>query len=143
MQKIYTIGYEGKTLEEFLKTLKNAGVTFLVDVRENPNSRKKGFSKQILSETLNNQDIKYKHFAKLGTPKDIRLEYQSSGNIDFLFEHYRNYLKQNPEYIDNLLDEIGDNCACLMCFEKLATQCHRLVITEYLFINHGAAIKHL
>ncbi|MEN6328638.1 MAG: DUF488 domain-containing protein, partial [Syntrophomonas sp.] len=59
--KIYTIGYEGKTVDEFLRVLEKAKISIVIDVRENPNSRKKGFSKKILSETLNNNGIQYRH----------------------------------------------------------------------------------
>jgi len=142
LDKIYTIGYEGKDFDEFLKLLQKAKISILIDVRENPNSRKKGFSKRILSEALKKEGIEYKHFAELGTPKDIRKVYQSNGNIDFLLDEYRNYLEENPKYIANLLEEIGDNDACLMCFEKLPVHCHRLVIAEYLY-QQGMAIKHL
>jgi len=143
MEKIFTIGYEGKTPDEFLKVLKEAEISIVVDVRENPASRKKGFSKKTLSATLNDNGIQYRHIAELGTPKDIRVEYQNSGNIERLLEQYRTYLTENPLNINILLDAIGNNTACIMCFEKLASQCHRLVITEYLYLNHGVAINHL
>lgn len=141
--KIYTIGYEGKTVDEFLRVLEKAKISIVIDVRENPNSRKKGFSKKILSETLNNNGIQYRHIAELGTPKKIRIEYQNSGNIDRLLNEYRNYLAENPEHIRTLMDAIGDKSACLLCLEKLPTQCHRLVISEYLYLNQGMAINHL
>ncbi len=143
MEKIFTIGYEGKTPDEFLKVLKEAEISIVVDVRENPASRKKGFSKKTLSATLNDNGIQYRHIAELGTPKDIRVEYQNSGNIERLLEQYRTYLTENPLNINILLDAIGNNTACIMCFEKLASQCHRLVITEYLYLNHEVAINHL
>lgn len=143
MEKIYTIGYEGKTPDEFLKVLEKAEISIVIDVRENPASRKKGFSKKALSEILNDNGIQYRHIAELGTPKDVRIEYQNSGNIVRLLEQYRAYLAENPVHIKTLVDAIGCNTACLMCFEKLPTQCHRFVISEYLYLNHGVAINHL
>ena len=111
MEKIFTIGYEGKTPDEFLKVLKEAEISIVVDVRENPASRKKGFSKKTLSATLNDNGIQYRHIAELGTPKDIRVEYQNSGNIERLLEQYRTYLTENPLNINILLDAIGNNTA--------------------------------
>ena len=143
MGKIYTIGYEGKTIDEFLRVLEKTKISIVIDVRENPNSRKKGFSKKILSENLNDNGIQYRHIAELGTPKDIRVEYQTSGNIERLLDQYRIYLAENPEHINTLMDAIGNDTACLLCFEKLPTQCHRLVISEYLYLNKGMAINHL
>ncbi len=40
-----TIGYEGRSLENYLNELLRSGVTLLCDVRRNPLSRKYGFSK--------------------------------------------------------------------------------------------------
>jgi uncharacterized protein (DUF488 family) len=143
VEKIYTIGYEGKTTNEFLKILHEANISLVIDVRENPNSRKKGFSKKALSEILKNDGILYKHIVELGTPKEIRNEYQVNGNIECLLNQYRTYLIENPEHIETLLNTIADNSACLMCFEKLPIQCHRFVIAEYIYLNQGMAIKHL
>lgn len=143
VEKIYTIGYEGKTSDEFIKELEKTQISIVIDVRENPNSRKKGFSKKILAETLSEKGIQYKHIAELGTPKDIRLEYKNNGDIERLLNQYRIYLDENPEYIEKLLDAIGNNSACLLCFEKYAAKCHRFIISEYLYLNQGMAIKHL
>lgn len=143
MERIYTIGYEGKTIEELLKILKRAKISIVIDVRENAASRKKGFSKKPLSEILNNNGIRYEHMIKLGTPKEIRLEYKKTGDINYLIDQYRVYLKENPEHIEYLLKAIGKNPTCLLCFEKLPTQCHRIVIAEELYLNQGMAINHL
>lgn len=126
-----------------MKVLHEANISIVIDVRENPNSRKKGFSKKALSEILRNDGILYKHIVELGTPKEIRSEYQANGNIECLLNQYRTYLTENPEHIETLLNTIADNSACLMCFEKLPTQCHRFVIAEYIYLNQGMAIKHL
>ena len=50
--RILTIGYEGASVEGFLQTLKASGVTQLLDVRELPLSRRKGFSKNALASML-------------------------------------------------------------------------------------------
>lgn len=140
--KICTIGYEGRNYEEFIELMRKEKISILIDIRENTNSRKKGFSKKALVESLRNEGIEYKHLAELGAPKHIRIAYKSSGNIEDLLNGYRNYLNDNPEYINNLLEEIGDKDACLMCFERLPINCHRLVIAEYLY-QKGVEVKHL
>ena len=43
--RIFTIGYEGATVAEFLAALKEAGVERVIDVRALPLSRRPGFSK--------------------------------------------------------------------------------------------------
>ena len=52
MKKLFTIGYEGAALDDFMRTLKTAKVDVLLDVRELPMSRRKGFSKTVLGGAL-------------------------------------------------------------------------------------------
>ncbi|MDP2877672.1 MAG: DUF488 domain-containing protein, partial [Holophaga sp.] len=47
-----TFGYEGLTIEAFIARLKESGVRTIIDVRELPLSRKKGFSKKAFAEAL-------------------------------------------------------------------------------------------
>lgn len=69
---IRTIGYEGSTIEHFIAALRHAEIDVLIDVRELPLSRKKGFSKNQLAEILAKADIEYVHLRGLGDPKDGR-----------------------------------------------------------------------
>ena len=48
---IVSVGYEGRTAEELVTALVDAGVSTLVDVRENAISRKSGMSKRALAVT--------------------------------------------------------------------------------------------
>ena len=49
----FTIGYEGRAIDEYMNLLLENHVKVLCDVRKNPISRKRGFSKTALSEELN------------------------------------------------------------------------------------------
>jgi uncharacterized protein (DUF488 family) len=49
MTALFTIGYEGAALDDFLATLKAARVSTLLDIREAPVSRRPGFSKRELA----------------------------------------------------------------------------------------------
>ena len=51
-QPLFTIGYEGATPDRLIETLREAGETTLVDVRELANSRRPGFAKRALSQSL-------------------------------------------------------------------------------------------
>jgi uncharacterized protein (DUF488 family) len=66
--KLFTIGYEGATMGEFLAALQAAGVERLIDVRAVPNSRRPGFSKTPLRNALAEVGIEYVHLRALGTP---------------------------------------------------------------------------
>ncbi len=65
MNTIYTIGYQGVNIDEFVKCLKNNGIEILADVRQRPYSRKAGFSKQALSSRLSEVGIAYASISKL------------------------------------------------------------------------------
>ena len=62
-KQIFTFGYEGLALDVFLTRLKQAGVETIIDVRANPLSRKRGFSKRGLAAALQEVGI-----ARMGKP---------------------------------------------------------------------------
>src|SRR3954467_7185892 len=70
--RIFTIGYEGATMDDFLAALKAAGVERLIDVRALPLSRRPGFSKSPLRAALEEVGVEYVHLKALGTPPDGR-----------------------------------------------------------------------
>src|SRR5215212_5881221 len=70
--RIFTIGYEGATVGEFLAALQQAGVERVIDVRALPLSRRPGFSKSPLRAALEEARIKYVHLKALGTPAEGR-----------------------------------------------------------------------
>jgi uncharacterized protein (DUF488 family) len=69
---LFTIGYEETTAESFLKKLESAGVQMVFDIRELPQSRIPGFSKNALSEKLRRKGIDYLHVRELGSPRELR-----------------------------------------------------------------------
>src|SRR5690606_37010821 len=69
---LFTIGYEAAALPEVIGKLKAAGVGILVDVRAVAASRRPGFSKTILRDSLEAEGIAYEHLRGLGTPRSGR-----------------------------------------------------------------------
>ena len=141
-QTIFTIGYESRDINKFIARLKAHGVRQVIDVREKPMSRKKGFSKTALRERLKEDDIEYIHMPKLGSPSDIRHEYKNGGSEPSFFEKYRSYLRTVPEEVD-ILDEYA-SClpSALMCFELSFVHCHRKIIAKEME-NLGYSVVHL
>jgi uncharacterized protein (DUF488 family) len=80
-RQLFTIGYEGTRLPEFLNELTAAGVQTLVDVRELPQSRIPGYSKTALSAALKQKGIEYIHMRELGSPRELRHELRENGNF--------------------------------------------------------------
>lgn len=131
--KLLTIGYEGASAEDFIATLKYKNVAILIDVRELPLSRKKGFSKNRLRELLEAEGIEYLHIKQLGDPKPGRVAARAGDFSEFrrIFgEHIG--LQKTREALQNILPLIEAGGACLLCFERCHSQCHRSIVAEEL-----------
>lgn len=131
---LFTMGYEGCTLEKYIHRLITNDVHVLVDVRKNAFSMKYGFSKSILEKACTGVNIKYIHVPELGIESEKRKELATQQDYDILFEDYeRTTLKKNWDYllkVRSILDE--KHRICLICFEKDPKQCHRTRIAKAL-----------
>lgn len=139
---VYTAGYEGKSIDEFVGRLRDHGITVLVDIRELPISRKPGFSKSAIRNVLNEANIDYVHLRELGSPRTIRKELRASGDYPRFFALYRNHLEGQDQAFKELISLVTQNIACLMCFEEEPRLCHRSVVVEKLY-NGGIEVRHL
>jgi uncharacterized protein (DUF488 family) len=124
---LFTIGYEKRSLEEFLGLLVQAGVTALVDARETALSRKPGFSKRPLSEALAERGIEYVHAKFAGNPKWLR---ESATTHAETLALYDRYLAEHPEVMEAFEELVGGlqrngKEVRIMCFERRPEDCHR------------------
>ena len=142
MKGLFTIGYENSTLGDFIATLRAARVTLLLDVRELPLSRKKGFSKRALSEAVQGVGISYRHERDLGSPKTLRQQLHSDGDYAQFFSSFSKYLKQQSPLLTELATNLHGNVA-LMCFERDPATCHRSIVARQLELLVGLKTKHL
>jgi uncharacterized protein (DUF488 family) len=140
--RIYTIGYEGTTMDEFLAALKAAGVERLIDVRALPLSRRPGFSKTPLRGALEAAGIEYVHLNALGTPAEGRSAARA-GRHDDLERIYAAQLEL-PEAIvqgAQMLELAAEKPSALLCFEREPEHCHRsLLLTA---VAPDAQVAHL
>lgn len=128
---VFTIGYEERTIKEFVERLKRNNITVLIDVREIPASRKPGFSKSRLSEILRNNDINYIHMKDLGSPKPLRKKLQQNNDYKSFFLEYRTYIDSKTEIVEELYKAVvSRETSCLMCMERLPEYCHRKIVAE-------------
>ena len=123
----FTIGYEGSSLEGYLNRLIKYSVKTLVDVRRNPLSRKYGFSKKTLSDTVKKLGIGYVHIPELGIASNRRQELNTQADYDRLFNSYeKQELKQNGKALQDLFDIfLKDKRVAITCFEAQVCMCHR------------------
>ena len=142
---LFTIGYEGRDLEEFTDRLKNFGVETLVDVRDIPLSRKKGFSKSPLSQYLQEVGIEYIHIKPLGSPKELREKVKEDGDYEYFYQEFSDYIQSQQESIETLYQIVINNNACIMCYERDPHNCHRLVVAEEVKKRdgNGLVVQHI
>ncbi len=142
---LFTSGYEGLELEDFIEQLKENNVQVLIDIRERPLSRKKGFSKKSLTEALALENIDYLHLKELGSPSELRKKLREDKDYSYFFEEFSNYLSSKSESLLEVLEVIQNSISCLLCYEKRHEECHRkLVVEELLQMNSDEiSVKHL
>jgi uncharacterized protein (DUF488 family) len=134
--RIYTIGYEGSTVAELLAALEQAGVERVIDVRAVPNSRRPGFSKNLLRNALAEVGIAYVHLRALGTPAEGRAAARA-GRMDELERIYAGQLEL-PEAIAQgaeMLELAKEKPSALLCYEREPRGCHRTLLLRSLAPN--------
>ena len=144
MTALFTIGYEGKTLPEFLGELEAAGIQLLIDVRAVAASRRPGFSKTALSGALKERGIDYLHLRPLGTPAAGR-QAARKGRTGEMRAIYAGQL-ETPEAelaFAKAISEARERRAALLCFEKDAPRCHRAMLAERMAAEASFEIKDL
>lgn len=130
---VFTLGYEGLSIEDYVNKLIQNDVKLVCDIRRNPISRKFGFSKKRFSEILAKLSIEYRHFPDLGIDSKDRKSLVSESDYQKLFETYRKNLpkqEQSIQAIEELL--ISQKRIALICFEAQHTFCHRHSLCELL-----------
>lgn len=140
---IFTIGYEGLDIDAFMALLQRHGVETVVDIRELPLSRKRGFSKKALASTLQLGGFDYLHLARLGCPRPVRNQYRTDGDWTRYTKDFMVYLDTQHEAITELAERAAQaNCA-LLCYEADFRQCHRAMVAEALSRHCGAMVHHV
>lgn len=128
--RIYSVGYEGMTLDALVDRLSGARVSVLVDVRLNPVSRKPGFSKKRLTQALRDAGIEYIHEKDLGNPQDNRDSFRN-GDGEAGRSRMRSMLNNGGgEALDRLVHLASKQRVAVLCVERDHSGCHRDVITD-------------
>jgi len=145
MAILYTIGYEGLSLEQFIGKLIANEVQAVVDVRELPLSRKRGFSKTRLSEALRDVGIGYRSVRTLGSPRALRYELRKTQDWDTFSVRFEKYLDDQGSDLAELVEHAYIESTCLMCFERDSSLCHRSIVADRAvsLADNGLSPKHL
>jgi uncharacterized protein (DUF488 family) len=142
---VFTLGYEQRSINEFVDLLEGQEIDVLVDVRETAWSHKPGFSKAALSKAVARAGIEYNHFHWVGNPKWIRSIAETHEEcLDF----YREYIETVDGLVDGFIEFIVDLLdrglrVCLVCYERHPGDCHRGVLAEFLEKRGDLDVHHI
>jgi uncharacterized protein (DUF488 family) len=144
MTPVQTIGYEATTIGRVVQTLRDAGTELLIDVRAVASSRKPGFSKRQLAAALDEAGIAYVHLQGLGTPKPGR-DAVRAGHPERMIPIYNEHMRSDRAQAE-LAQARGlarERRACLLCYERDHTMCHRRLVAELMTQQTGQPVEHL
>jgi len=128
---VFTVGYEGRDINELVGLLQRHGVQLLIDVRLNAISRRRGFSKAALAEALENAGITYVHERGLGNPKENREGFRT-GRLS-AHRRYAMHLQANgADAVARVTDLAKAASTALLCVEREPACCHRTAVAERL-----------
>lgn len=140
--QILTFGYSGHSLDSFLTKLQQHGVEVVVDVRRNPVSRKKGFSKTALSQFLAANGVEYVHQKDLGVPQDLRRELRDGTcELGYYLNAFGAYLDDQTSLLDELYHSAIERRCCLLCVEEHPSECHRSVVADKVISRNGHQVE--
>ncbi len=157
-RELTTIGVYGFTVEDFLRTLREADVRLLLDVRQRRGVRGREYAwanSKRLQAALEGAGIEYRHHPELAPTTELRrLQYAED---DRRGVGKRSRAELAPAYRERYVTEILDQAdldavaaslpsagaAALLCVERDPEACHRSLVAERLGAEHGMAVKHL
>ncbi len=146
MESIYTLGHSTRTIDEFIKLLREHSLEMLVDVRRFPGSRRHPqFNKGNLERSLEDAQIRYKHLEELGgrrgepAPDSPNNGWKVNG-----FRPYADHINtaEGRAAIENLLKFLAEHRSAIMCAESLPWKCHRQIIADVL-VARGIDVYHI
>jgi uncharacterized protein (DUF488 family) len=146
--EVYTIGHSTRSQEELIGLLKETGVACLVDVRSFPRSRTNPqFNADRLAGALERAGIGYRHMKALGGRRGAQDLGRPSPNGLWRQEAFRNYADYALTAafgfaLGELRAMARQKRLAVMCAEALWWQCHRRIITDYLFAA-GDEVLHI
>jgi uncharacterized protein (DUF488 family) len=133
MPYVLTIGYRGKSLDEFIGLLRAHEVDMVIDVRLRNTSHLAGYTKRddlafLLGEGFG---IAYEHHPELAPADEILSAYQQDKDWDAYERAFA------PLLLERGMAEVGRDILsrarrpCLLCAETTAEQCHRRLVAEH------------
>jgi uncharacterized protein (DUF488 family) len=153
--KVVTIGVYGFDAESFLRKLRQADVSVLLDLRQRRGVRGHEYAwanSQRLQAALAEAGIAYEHHTELAPTTDMRQAQYAEDDRQGVGKRSRQVLADvyARRYTAEILDKAdlapiasGDGVAALFCVEADAEACHRSLVAERLSRMYGVEVEHL
>lgn len=138
--ELFTIGYQGRELAEVIAMLSAAGIDRVIDIRELPLSRRRGFSKTPLGEALREAGIEYMHMRAAGNP--YRKQKDELPREELLAK-YERHIAHAVDVVDLVVDAARGHRAALLCYELEPHECHRSMLAPRVAKKLGCAVRDL
>jgi uncharacterized protein (DUF488 family) len=147
---VYTIGYGGRNLEEFLEILRSFDIKLVVDVRRWTKSVKQPqFSGESLALALRSSGFDYMWIPELGGYRRFGVDVEDHGIATCFkaqgFRAYATYITMRSDvklFLQKLLNLVSERLVVIMCKERLPWQCHRKILADYLTAK-GFKVLHI
>ena len=140
--RVFTLGYQGRSLHGVLEVVQQYGIAQVLDVRENARSRKPGFSGPELEAAFAPVGIAYVHLPVLGCERESRHAlWKGAPTADFM-DRYRRKVTENLDTLTELARRVRNARSVLLCLERDPSRCHRAVLGERLRAE-GFLVQHL
>lgn len=140
---VYTIGYSGFSIDDFVATLKKHNISLVVDVRSSPFSHYfPEYNKDSLEVCLKTHGIYYRNYAdEFGARQSNRTYYCQDGYLDFdVFSKSEPFLQGVSKLCTSMAQ---DYTFALLCAEKDPICCHRTILVARAFFERGYNVIHL
>jgi len=144
---LYSIGHGNRSSDEFLALLSTFGIKYLNDIRSYPCSKRNPqFNRANLEITLDKAGIFYTWLVDLGGFRGDGLA-DKSPHVAFRNPRLRNfaaYMSTEPfrVAVHKLSRLVSLGPASFMCAEALPQRCHRLLVSDFLWV-HGIKVIHI
>ncbi len=136
-----SVGYElHKDHIAFARHVRAAGVERLIDVRELPISRRRGYAKTALGQAMDDAGVEYMHIKALGNPKPFRDLYKAGRVEEGQRRYEAHLLGEQRGALEGLVPLLREKRCALMCVEHNPATCHRTVILDALRSEFGVEL---
>lgn len=137
---LFTIGYEGRALDELIAILAAKKIDRVIDIRELPLSRRRGFSKTPLGAALGGAGIEYMHMREAGNPYR---KLKDAIPREELLAKYKQHIAEARDVVADVAEQARGLRAALLCYEAEPAECHRSLLAPRVAKLLGVRVRDL